>query len=181
MKNTIIEAISDVKVRVRTPNGGYRDFDLHDLFSVDDTDIIKEYTQQAALYGYFAAAEALAEEQVANATRVTEVDYAVADSDYRGEAEKNGRKITETQIRSMILSDADYDKTLNLELKAKAEVKMLKAIVAALDMRANMLVSLGAHMRSELDQTGMNVKENQFNKSVNEAKSNLAERHQARE
>jgi hypothetical protein len=56
------------------------------------------------------------------------------------------------------LTDEGYAEVLEKYAFAVYRKNTLKTIMDALKMRADMMISMGAHLRSEYDQTGMNMK-----------------------
>jgi len=172
-KDFQVEIVEGSKLRLRTENGAYKIFDIAEVLNINPDDITTEYIRQAALYGYFTVLAARAEDAAGRADSKKEQEYAQADLDIRDEAERNGKKTTETQIRSQVLIDVSYDKMVNASFVTKLDHKLLKAIVAALEMKANMLISLGAMIRNEMSMTGMTMKENQLKAATDEVKKVL--------
>jgi hypothetical protein len=176
MIDSIIKEISGTKIKVRNAVGGYKEFDILELFKIDDTNLSKEMSQQAAIYGYFSVLAAMADDVSSKASFEASTDEAVADLNYRDKYAKTGQKFTEATIRATIMSDEKHIKKLEVELVTKYDLKLLKAIVATLDQRANMLVSLGAWLRHELDMTSMHTNESKLTESVDAVKTVMSER-----
>lgn len=155
---TMIE-IEGASFKIKTVAGMSKSFTVEDIFSVDENDLTKEFMQQPSIYGYFATAMAVAEDNANRAEYRKDQEYAAADDASRKAMDLNGLKYTETVIRGMVLTDEQYAAAVADELQAKYEYKILKAIVNALEQRANMLVSLGSHLRHEENMTGMNIRD----------------------
>lgn len=172
---TIIKEISGTKIKVRNADGGYKVFDILELFKIDDEDLSKEMAQQASIYGYFSVLATIAEDVSNKASFAVQTDEAGADLNYRDEYGKTGTKFTEATIRATIMSDEAHIQKMEVELVTKYDFKLLKSIVATLDQRANMLISLAAWKRHELEQTGMNVRERQMEQSVESVKTAMQE------
>lgn len=153
-------------------------FNLMDLFAIDDTNLSHEMAQQASVYGYFTVLATIAEDVASKASFEVSVDEAGADLNYRDSAGE--KKLTEGAIRAMVTSDEKHIQKCEVELLTKYDHKLLKAIVSALDQRASMLVSLGAWMRHEYDQTSMNTKTRQMESAVDNVKAVIQERKIAR-
>lgn len=169
----IIKDIEGTSFSVRTENGGYRKFTVADIFNIDETDITKEFMQQASLYGFFATISAMAEDVANRADFDKDQEYAQADIAWRESFEQNSRKYTEAVVRSTVMTDAGYVRAVERHLKTEYDFKLLKAIVRALEQRADMLVSLGSHLRHEEGMTGMTIKERQLQAQENDIKSIL--------
>jgi len=167
--------IKDATISI-TLSGVEKKFDLNKIFDIDENDLTKEFTSQASVYAYFATAAAEADYEASIGTADQEASYADADKYYRDTLSHKGEKYTEGVIRSMVLLDADYDNAVQDELLAKYNARVLKAIVNAMEMRAQMLMSVGSHIRHELDMTGMNIRERQYNKTVDDVKDTIRSR-----
>ena len=66
--------------------------------------------------------------------------------------------------------DADYQKASDEQRDSAHNVAVLKAVVNALKMRADMLISMGAHLRQEYDMTGMTIREQSMDKQLENVK-----------
>jgi len=148
--STTISIIVDGKERV---------YSTEELLQIDQTDLSEEFATQAARYGYFAVLVAAVEADYKQAKHATELMYADTDNLVRQEMKEAGLKTTEAAIKSAILLDEDYCQVLDRELAALRDYKLLSALVRALEQRASMLQSLGAHVRHEYDMTDMTIKD----------------------
>ncbi len=170
-----MKSIANVKVKVVVRKGSKTVAELvrlGDLFSIDETNLAEEMARQAGLYAYFAVQMAHAETTLVRAVVSKDEEYAKADEFARGdlaEALPNTR-ITEAMVKSWILQDGDYQTCVVKEIDAKRNYKLLRAICQALEMRATMLQSMGAHLRHEMDMTGMNIREHQYRAMVDDVK-----------
>lgn len=155
--NDVLSLLGGTKVKVRT-----KEIDLENVFHVEEADLSKEFMQQASMYAYFATAQADAEYQANMAELDKEQEEAAADSEFRIQLEMTGKKYTEAVVKGLIVrDDVVFEKTKKLN-DARYQQKLLKAICSALEMRAQMLQSLGSHLRHEYEQIGLTTKENQF-------------------
>lgn len=173
-----MDIIKDIDGTVITiaVNGVEKAFDISKLFAVDENDLVKEFSRQAAVYAYFGVAAAEAEHNAARCDFNVDQEYAQADAAARDELDKDGRKYTEAVVKGMVLTDAQYVEIVERALLAKYDHKVLKAITAAMEQRANMLISMGAFIRHEIDQTGMNIRERSLDKAVDDVKETLKAR-----
>jgi hypothetical protein len=81
------------------------------------------------------------------------------DQRMRAKIAARGEKTTESGIAAMVETHDDYVAAVDAEINARYQHQLLKSISSAMDMRSSMLISLGAHLRSEMDQTQMHISE----------------------
>lgn len=140
-------------------NSVAKEYDVAELLEIDENNLSTEFAQQAAVFGYFATAQAAAEDVAERRKIEKEREYAKADEYWRAWHDKREKKYTETVIRSTVIRDDDYIKAETYYNNAAHDANMLKLIVRALGQRADMLISLGAHLRAEMEMTGMNIRQ----------------------
>lgn len=168
-----MESIANTKVKIVVRKGDktiVKLVKLGDLFSIDETNLAEEMARQAGLYAYFAVQMAHAEATLARAIVSKDEEYAEADEFARNDLADSPGRVTEAMVRSWILQDENYQACAMKEIDAKRNYRLLRAICQALEMRATMLQSLGAHLRHEMDMTGMNIRERQYRAMVNDVK-----------
>lgn len=136
--------------------------DVEKLLKIDQNNLAEEFTKQAALYGYWSGILAEAERVRAECNARTDLEYAIADNEYRTEYEAQGKKFTEAVIKSEVTRDEIYQGSLQEYRDADYVYSALRGLLKALDMRASMLISLGATIRAEQDMTGMTMRERQL-------------------
>ena len=176
MNDEIIKEIVGTELTLYDMHGKLRTFKIDDIFNIDETNISKEFAQQASVYAFFATLAALAERKAADADFLKDQEYAQADQACREELDEGSIKYTEAVIKSMVLTDAGYTKRVKNHVIMEYDYKLLKAIAEALKQRADMLISLGAYLRHEMDQTSMNIKRSQVDNAAEEAKRLIKER-----
>jgi hypothetical protein len=159
---------------------GGKTLSLASLFEVDEVDLDKEYREQSALYAYFVVEAAKAEREHASAVDEKDFVHAECDEFYREEIRDTGVKLTEAMVESAIIQDDEYREVRIQLLRAKEHWTILKGIVRALEQRANMLISLGAHRRAEFDMTNMVIKKSDYDASVEDVKTSLKNRRRKR-
>ena len=172
---SIIDSISGTKITVNV-SGKNKTFDVHELLEIDDTNLSKEFANQASLYGFFATLAVKAEHAASVLSMRREQEYAIADQEDREELEQQGKKSTEPMIKNMIVSDAVYAKVVEKEYVAKYDYDIIKAITKAMEQRAQMLISLGNFVRHEYEMTDMKIRERQLNTAVDDVKSAIRSR-----
>lgn len=153
-----------------------RVFDIAELFHIDETDLDTEFRTQAGWYAFFSNQLAMADFKASQAKAAKERAYAAADLYYREDYTDKSLKITESAIRSEVLLDDEYADTIEAENVALAKRAELQHIVRALAQRADMLISLGAHRRAELDMTGMSIREQGYQKMTDDLKDTISKR-----
>ena len=159
---------------------GGKTLSIASLFEIDEADIDREYREQSALYAYFVVEATKAEREYAEAVAEKELVNAEASKWYRQDFVDSGIKTTEKMIESEIIQDGDYGKALMQVVRAKQHWNTLKGITKALEQRANMLISLGAHRRAEFEMTNMVIKRSDFEATVEDVKANLSKRRKKR-
>jgi len=159
---------------------GGKKLPIKELFEINEFDLDKEYREQSALYAYFVSAFSEAERDHAAAVSHKELVIADCDEYYREKFLSDGRKVTENVIKSAIIQDDEYGRAIDREISAKHYYSTLKGIVKAMELRAEMLRSLGAKMRSEYEMTNMTVRSKNYDDSIQEFKTNLRKKPQKR-
>ena len=175
-----MDIIKDIKGSVVTVvdfHGKEKSFEIVDIFGVDESDLNTEYATQAAAFAYFSSLLAAEDYELSQAKSAREREYAAADIEIRDELAELGEKATEGKVKSMVETDETYLECIDVENLARYRVGLLKAIVSAMRMRADMLVSLGANLRQEYDMTGMHINDT-MDKAVNNVKDTIKKRRQ---
>lgn len=124
-----------------------------------DNDLSEEFSRQPSLYAYVAMIEAQVESLWYSAKRDTARAKAEADKRIRDKARAMDEKITEAVVANRMLLDDDVKNAEDSEAAYHYQYLVMKSIVASMDQRAQMLISLGAHLRAEADQTGMLIRD----------------------
>lgn len=176
MSDSIIQSIEGAKITVIDEKIKKRTFDLSEIFDIDEMNLTTDYATQASMFAYFSSLLASAEKRASDAKILIDVEYAVCDEHYRKELNISGEKYTEAVVRSNVIQDDDYSAAVLISVDRNYDVGILKAIVNALRMRADMLVSLGAHLRQEMGMTNMTMQQRGMDKTVDDVKSKLRER-----
>lgn len=180
---SVIEEISGSTIVVRTMKGLSR-FDIGKLFNIDQTNLSSEFANQASMYAFFAVLAANADKVLAMKTLLCDQEYATADGYHRNQMDLDGKKFTEAVVKSMVVRDEEYCKTLEDKENASYDLDIIKAVVRAFEQRAMMLQSLGSYLRHEYDMQGMNIRERNAEltaeKSVEDVKNAIERRRLAK-
>lgn len=129
-----------------------------ELLSINQEDLSNEFATHASRYAYISALAAKAEALFNEAKQEREQVYADVELFYRDELVKMPDvKVTEGLIKSSVVGDDAYIAAVSKENTALHDWKVLRALVDGLRERGSMLVSLGAHMRAEMDMTNASI------------------------
>lgn len=150
---------------------GNKKVNILSLLEINESDLASEFAQQAALYGWVGHLTAEAEYRASVAKHKTEIEYASADDNIRFKADVHNEKITEAKVKAAIDLDEQYIEAKEDENRCWKEYKVLRSLSDALKMRADMLISMGAHLRAERDMTGMKINTDKWDKTVEELKN----------
>jgi len=134
------------------------ELDLGAMVPIAD-DLSAEFSQQPSLYAYIAVLAARCEAAWYDAKRNTEEVRAETDKIVRDEFDSIGAKTTEAKINAEILTRKGYKEALDLEAECYQDYLIMRALTRTFDMRAQMLISLGAQLRAEAGQTGMLIRD----------------------
>lgn len=129
-----------------------------ELLAINQEDLSNEFATHASRYAYISALAAKAEALFNEAKQEREQVYADVELFYRDELVKMPDvKVTEGLIKSSVVGDDAYIAAVSKENTALHDWKVLRALVDGLRERGSMLVSLGAHMRAEMDMTNASI------------------------
>lgn len=142
---------------------------------IDESGLVKEFTQQASKYAYIAVLASLAENDVKRAKISLKHEEAAANVRARSDLTLEGGKVTEKAVEARAIIDDGVKEIQKSLLDAEATHGLLKALEASYRMRADMMVSLGTRMRMEMEQTGMNMKG-----STEELMKQVVEKHKSK-
>jgi len=154
----VIKEIEGTLIKIKTPKGE-KTFDVVKVLKIDFDNLTEEFATQAAVYAYFAILAPFAEYTETMLDLAKDQEYAASDDGARKELEAKKEKYTEAVIKSMVQLDEEYEKAYKAHADAHYDTAIIKAIAKALEQRAEMLISMGAQQRHELNMTGMNIRE----------------------
>ena len=132
--------------------------DLHAIVPITD-DLTLEFQRQPSLYAYISVLAARAEACWLDSKRELDRTYASMDKDVRRDLALAPGKVTEAMVEAEIKLRKGYNQAQIYELDCREQHLVMQAITRAMEMRAQMLMSLGAHLREEARQTGMYIKD----------------------
>lgn len=130
---------------------------VDELLDIDESNLSNEFAHQAAIYGWISNLVVSAEAKFVEAKQRREEEYAACYVDIRQEFDDNKLKYTESKLDAEIKLEFSYQKAKRAENEAERKHKELKALAEALRMRADMLISMGATIRSEQQMLGMHI------------------------
>ena len=147
----------------------------YSIFDVGDTqsDISEAFRTQASVYAVYAVAAAKLEAAVSKAKDEVKQVEAEAYIQYREEMTENGTKFTEAMLSQIVLLDEEVIAAKDRYANLLETHLVYNAFVWALKQRADMLVSLGLLLRSEMAMTGLNIdsKTDQLKETLRNRKS----------
>lgn len=165
---------------------GAVNIDVDDVLPIGQ-DLSSEFTKQPSLYAYIAVLAARAEAMWLESKRELDRIHAVIDKEVRKDLAFTDVKVTEAMVKAEIELRRGYHDALMDELDFREQHLIMQALTKAFEMRANMLISLGAHLRAEAQQTGMLISDfkdtlrQQKNKVIGERKRKKAKFDEAEE
>lgn len=160
--------LSILEVTVKLPQNSY-DLDLAKDSQIDVNNLNQGFIEQPTIFAWYATLAALAKSKVTRLKREVEKqdDYikktliGALDSKVRKQLEINGEKVTETKVTNAIYADVEYISNIQKLNGLKDELTDAEENSAILDVaretmiqRKDMLISLGAQVRSDYDNTG---------------------------
>jgi len=151
----------DLDLNIKVEIGG-KEVDVGDLLSIDETDLSSEYAAQAARFAYVAVLKAQAKREWGEAERARKENEANAFVDYKSDMTQipeGSKTITDGFAKQLVDSDPEVNDLKKQEIQAEYGYRVLEALSDALSQRAQMLISLGADLRQEMDQTSMHLNE----------------------
>ena len=135
------------------------DLDLQSILPVDEDSLSREFANQASLYAYIAMLSARAEAMNLDARDTKDRIYAQMDKRARLSLKERRESFTEAKVKAVVLTSVDYQDACDYLISCRETMLMLKSLVTAMEQRASMLQSLGAHVRHEAEQTGMIIRD----------------------
>lgn len=130
------------------------DMDVDDYLAqavgIDPLAIQEEYVRVPAELAYWNCKYAEAVNRHLRAKHHLEVTEAQLRFLCRDALEEAGRKVTESTVDSAMLRHSSYEPARFAAIEAEVEVKRLAGVVDAVRTKRDMLVSLGAHVRAEM-------------------------------
>lgn len=160
--------LSILEVTVKLPQNSY-DLDLAKDSQIDVNNLNQGFIEQPTIFAWYATLAALTKSKVTRLKREVEKqdDYikktliGTLDSKVRKQLEINGEKVTETKVTNAIYADVEYISNIQKLNGLKDELTDAEENSAILDVaretmiqRKDMLISLGAQVRSDYDNTG---------------------------
>jgi hypothetical protein len=157
--------LSILEISVKLPQNTY-ELDLAKDSQIDVNNLNQGFIEQPTIFAWYATLAAIAKSKVIRLKREVEKqdDYirktliGTLDGKVRKNLEIEGEKITETKVTNAIYADAEYIANIQKLNELKDELTDAEEQSAILDVakdtmiqRKDMLISLGAQVRSEYD------------------------------
>lgn len=160
--------LSVLEVVVKLPQDTYN-LDLARDSQIDINSLNQGFIEQPTVFAWYATLAAIAKSNVTRLKREVEKcdDYikktliGTLDVKIRKQLEINGEKVTETKVTNAIYADVEYISNIQKLNALKDELTDAEEYSAILEVardtmiqRKDMLISLGAQVRSEYDNVG---------------------------
>lgn len=174
-KTTTVDKDAIFQISVNTKLGEFEG-NLGDDLKIDVNDLTASYMDQPGKYAWWAilAAQARAKSDRIKSEIDNLKDYmgktliGELDAEIRAQLEYEGEKVTETKVERLIYQNEKYiersEQLQQLRLsyaEANGEATILESARDSLDQRKDMLISLGAQLRSEGSNTELGVRKEQ--------------------
>lgn len=137
---------------------GEVELDLDSIIPIHDN-LSAEFSEQPSLYAYIAMLAARAEACWLDAKRQLDETRATTDKEVRMDLAASGEKFTEAKVTAEITMRKGYREAIEYELATHEQWLIMRALEQTMAQRAQMLISLGAHLRAESEQAGMLIRE----------------------
>ena len=137
---------------------GEVELDLDVIIPIQDN-LSAEFSEQPSMYAYIAMLAARAEACWLTGKRELENAKAQTDQEVRRDLASGGEKFTEAKVAAEIEMRRGYRDAVQYELVVHEQHLIMRALEQTMAQRAQMLISLGAHLRAEAEQTGMLIKD----------------------
>jgi len=137
---------------------GEVELDLDTIIPIQDN-LSAEFSEQPSMYAYIAMLAARAEACWLTGKRELENKRAQTDQEVRRDLASGGEKFTEAKVAAEIEMREGYRNVVQYELEVHMQHLIMRALEQTMAQRAQMLISLGAHLRAEAEQTGMLIRD----------------------
>ena len=125
--------------------------DVRSATTIEPLQIAEEYVRMPGDLAYWNGQYADAQEGYLRAKLRREEGEARTRLRVRGEAELEGKRVTESHVDALVSTDPDYLAVSEQEIAAEVLKVKVIGVVDAIRAKRDMLISLGAHLRMEQD------------------------------
>jgi len=122
---------------------------LADDLPINGADITGEFMEQSELYAWWATVSELARDKVARTKYQLERIYALKDHEVRRTLAEAKAKVTEKIVENAVITSEEYQECMFELMECKKQLGLVMAGKEALVQRKDMLISIGANMRTE--------------------------------
>lgn len=127
------------------------EFDLQAELDIDPTQLDRELIEQPSKFAWVATLHEYAKDMAQQRKMELEETKAELDTEVRVQATEDEMKVTEAMVRNLVLQDKRYKLANEEYLDANRTAALLGVARESFNMRSNMLISLSANRRMELD------------------------------
>jgi len=139
-------------LKLRVKAGKEYDVDLNEMLVLDENNLKSAYQDQGSLFAWWKAARAIARRYRSQLNKKLNERRSALTKDLRSESDEKLLKWTLSDIEARILLDDQYKLLGDKLIDADYHQDLLDAVIGALDHRKEMLISLGAQVRQEINQ-----------------------------
>ena len=136
-------------------------YELSDEVKIDSDRINSSIIEQPSKFAFIAMAWVAYRGAVEGAEVALKRMYAELDTQFRSSADREGTKVTEKGIESMVRQHPKYTALQEQYLEIQRIESQLQVAVEACRQRKDMLVSLASNYRAELE-SSVNVKRDEY-------------------
>jgi len=141
-------------LKIRVKAGKEYDIDLNEVLSMNESNLNKAYMEQSPLFAWWSSARAIAGKYAEQLRKKLNLRRSQLMKDLRKESDEKLAKWTLSDIEARILLDEEYSLLADKIIEAEYNFNLLNSVCTALEHRKEMLISLGAQIRSEHRQLG---------------------------
>jgi hypothetical protein len=125
---------------------------LNECVAIDEFALQAEYMRLPADYAYWNARYAEVYRFLLRSKMTRDQLQARLHKEYRArlEAQRSSGRVTIAEVDAEVEADPEYLEAKVTEIEADAECKKLQGVMEALRTKREMLISLGAHIRAEM-------------------------------
>ncbi|MNW28086.1 hypothetical protein D3C74_48980 [compost metagenome] len=146
-----IDSLNLLDVTIKTKNGQSVEYNVGEELKADIADLNEAFLTQPGKFAWWSTLAENAKHQRDSLEATLDKQEAEADYKVRLSLELEGVKVTEAAVKQGIKKDEEYLDALKRYNAAKKTAGILSQVVKAFEQRKEMLISLGANLRKEND------------------------------
>ena len=137
-------------------SGLFTDFDAQkESLDIDEAKIRDHFVEIPAQIAFAGSTCAMLGREASNRHYIYKQQRALLKERLRADASVKGERVTESRLDAMVEADYDILNWYNSYIEAQEEYELAKAHLDGLRTKRDMLINLGAHLRTEMQTMGM--------------------------